>query len=307
MGRVGLDGLVVPAGSRLLRDPFDSRLGGLPEGGAALLGVPWDWATSGRPGAREAPLRIRRVLYGLAVHSPSLGSLAVRPVDYGDLRVVPGGFEATMGRLEEAAYRLFERHGFTMFLGGDHSITEAIVSGLARLYGRVCLLVLDAHYDMRSVEEGLTSGMWLWRLHERLRDRLVAAIVGIGEYANPSYLARRAEEAGFLTVPALEVLRDPKAGLDAVEWLSRKECDAYYVSIDVDHIDQAYAPGVNSPNPLGLRPEHTLQILYWAQKLNPRGADIVEVVPQADPTGSTVRLAALIAATTIHLYSNSLI
>ncbi len=300
---MSLEDLLVPAGSRLIRDPMDVRFSALPvDERAALVGVPWDWSMTGRPGARWAPEAIRRALRGLAVHSPTLGDLRGRPVDLGDLRVAPGDYEATMGRLERLSSALRRRYGFVLYLGGDHSITEHIVAGLAGDGARVGLLVLDAHYDMRSVEEGLTSGMWLWRLHERLGDRLAAAVVGIGEYANPPYLARRAGEAGVLVVPAVEVLRDPLAALEAVEWLEDQAADVYYVSVDMDHLDQAYAPGVNSPSPLGLTPHHTLTVIEEAfEALSPAATDIVEVVPALDEQGRTVRLAALIAARMIHL------
>ncbi len=297
----GAEGLFQPPGAPLLRDPGDERIGDLPvDERLALLGIPWDWGVTGRPGSREAPRAIRSRLYSLRPYSPRLGRLAGRPMDYGDLRVAPGDWGVTAERASRAARYLAERHSFTLILGGDHSITEWTAPAFHG-EGTLGILLLDAHYDMRSVSEGYTSGMWLWRLRERLGDRLRVAIVGVADYANPAYLAERAEEAGFLVIPAEDVHRDPSIAYDAVDWLE-ENATQYYVSIDIDHLDASIAPGVNSPSSHGLQLHHTLALLEEAiPRLCPRAADIVEVVPHADPTGATVLHATLIAARTLHL------
>jgi len=296
--------LVVPPGTRLLRDSRDRRVADLDTAQIGLVGVPWDWAMTGRPGARMAPGEVRRALYGLATWSPVYGALPARPVDLGDARVVPGDWGETRRRLYQLADALYHNIPYVLWLGGDHSISEPLIEPLLQ-EGCLGLLLLDAHYDMRSVDEGLTSGAWLWNLASRHPDRIRAAIVGVGEYQNPPYLHERAVKAGFRVVPSLQVLAEGvEPALEAVDWLAGESCTSYYVSVDMDHLDQAYAPGVNAPSSLGLRPEHTITVLSHAvSTLRPRAADIVEVVPPLDRDGATVRLAALVAARIIHAWA----
>jgi agmatinase len=186
-----------------------------------------------------------------------------------------------------------------VFLGGDHSITRWTVEPLAE--NSLGLLVLDAHYDMRSVEEGLTSGSWLWDLWVAHKGRVKAVIVGVGDFNNPEYLAMRAREAGFKVVPRLKLLESLQYALEAVDWLSEQGLENFYINIDVDHLDISHAPGVNSPTPLGMTPWESIRILeYAARKLKPRGVDVVEVTPQHDVAEVTVATAAKLLLYTIH-------
>lgn len=297
-----IDDLVEPPGTPLMRDPLNTRIGDLPDcDNIALLGIPWDWGITGRPGARFSPSEIRRALYSMKTYSPILGSLDCKPRDVGDVRVAPGDWSLTGVRVVEALRIAYESYRHVIVLGGDHSITEWTLKPLLEKYDRVGLILLDAHYDMRSVVEGYTSGLWLYNLYKMYGERIIASIIGVGEYSNPPYLAERAEEAGFHVLPAVDVLRDPGSIYEAIDYIE-DEADAYYVSIDMDHLDQAYAPGVNAPSPLGLHPNHTLMILEEAiPALCPKGLDIVEVVPLLDRGGATVSLAGLFAARTLHL------
>lgn len=293
---------LVPPGTPLMRDPQNRTLKDLEDIDCiALVGVPWDWGVTGRPGARYAPQRVRSHLYELKTHSPTRGIMEKRPRDIGDVKVAPGDWATTGARVEAVLREAYTSCRHVIVLGGDHSITEWTISPLVEEGGKVGILLLDAHFDMRSVEEGYTSGMWLYDLYRRYRGRVKASIIGVGEYANPPYLAARAREAGFTVTPAVDVLRDPRVIDEAVKALEGT-ADAYYISIDVDHIDQAFAPGVNSPSPLGLHPHHTLMILERAiPALCPKGVDVVEVVPDLDVADATVRLAALITMRVAHL------
>ncbi|MCE4618043.1 MAG: arginase family protein [Desulfurococcales archaeon] len=298
--------LMVPPGTTLMRDPRNVAVRDLEESDrVALLGVPWDWGITGRPGSRHSPAKIRSYLYSMKTFSPVHGELRFAPRDLGDVKIAPGDWETTGKRVTNALQLIYSQFPHVIILGGDHSITEWTLTPLLEEYERVGLILLDAHYDMRSVEEGYTSGLWLYNLVKKYRGKLVASIVGIGEYANPPYLAERAEEAGFKVIPAQTVLNDPSTVYDAIEYIEG-EADAYYISIDMDHIDQAFAPGVNSPSHLGLYPQHTIMLLEEAiPVLCPKGVDIVEVVPHLDVADATVRLSALIAAKIHHLFTGA--
>ncbi len=291
-----------PGGS-LLRDPRDERMPWNPSGGpaAALVGVPWDWSAAGVPGARLAPQRIRGYLRSLRPHAPGLGSgFPCGILDLGDVRVAPGDLVLTSRRIVEAARRAYASGVVAVFLGGDHSITRWTLEPLLEGGGEASILVLDAHYDMRSVSEGLTSGSWLWDLAQAHGGRLRIAVVGVADYSNPPYLAGRARDLGALIVPRIQLLGGLEPALEAVDKLAEQGGEAY-ISIDMDHLDQAYAPGVNSPTPLGMSPVESLQVLlYAAEKLKPRGLDVVEVTPTVDVGDSTSRLAARLVAYTLH-------
>ena len=295
------NGLYRPLGSRLLRDPRDRRISELEEcDKASLVGVPWDWSTGGDPGARHAPSLIIRSILSLPPHAPGGSSIPCKPRVLGEVAVAGGDWERTASRIRRVTSELLGSQRFTLFVGGDHSITGPILEALLE-EGHVGLLMLDAHYDLRSVDEGVTSGSWLWRVAQKTAmagaPQLSVAIVGVADYANPGYLAERAERLGFRVIPASMLWEGPGPALEAVDWLAEAGADRYYITIDMDHIAEAYAPGVNSPSPLGVQPWVTARILdYAARKLAPRGADIVEVVPLKDRGGATVRLAALLGA-----------
>ena len=267
------------------------------------MGVPWDWNTTGRPGARAAPSALRSRLYSFTIHAPGLGGdvdFAFR--DLGDVRVAPGDPRLTYTRIQAAAAHAYKAGSSpAVFLGGDHSITRWTIEPLVE-EGGVGIIVLDAHYDMRSVTEGLTSGSWLWDLYSRHGDLVDALVIGVSDYSNPPYLRERARRAGFRVVPRLELLRrGVEAALEAVdEFLSRNR-GVVYLSIDADHLDASVAPGVNAPTPLGLAPWESLQILlHITSRVRPRGIDVNEVVPQLDPQGVTVATVAKLLLYTVH-------
>ncbi len=292
-----------PPGEPLLRDPRDERIPWGPGEGpvVSLVGVPWDWSAAGVPGARLAPAKIRGYLRALRPHAPGVGSdFPCRIVDLGDVRVAPGDYEATRPRIVEAARAAYEAGSIAAFLGGDHSISRWTVEPLASGGEALALLVLDAHYDMRSVSEGLTSGSWLWDLLRSHPSTVRVAVVGVADYSNPPYLWERAREAGALVVPRASLLDGLEPALEAVDTIA-SEAGVGYISIDMDHLDQSYAPGVNSPTPLGLTPPESLAILrHAARRLKPRGVDVAEVTPTVDVGDATSRLAARLLAYTLH-------
>ena len=292
-----------PPGSPLLRDPGDERIQWAYKPGAsiALVGVPWDWRVAGVPGARLAPQRIRAYLRSLRTHAPGVGgSFPCAVKDLGDVRVAPGDYEVTAARIVEAARIAYGEGLVAAFLGGDHSITRWTLEPLLSGGEPLALVMLDAHYDMRSVVEGRTSGSWLWNLAKSHPGKVRTVIIGVADYSNPPYLQDRAREAGFLVIPRLELLGGVEPALEAIDKVAG-EAGAGYITIDMDHLDQAYAPGVNSPTPLGMTPAESLRILrHAARRLRPIGGDVVEVTPTVDVADATSRLAARLLAYTLH-------
>ncbi len=293
--------LVAP-GSGLMRDSRDEKIKPVGKGDIAVVGVPWDWNVTGPPGSRLAPRSIREKLYSFSRYSPLLNSnLDSAIVDLGDVRIAPRDWSVTRLRILSVAKNAYERYKLTLFIGGDHSITEPLVEALIGEDNKVGILMLDAHYDLRSVDEGATSGDWLWKLSEKFKDRIYATIIGIADYANPIYLQKRAEKLGYTVIDRMTLWRSPEKGLEAVDKLVEASMDYYYITIDIDHLDQAYAPGTGAPTPIGMRPEESLEIInYAAQRIKPKGMDIVEVNPLLDINNLTSKLAAKLALIAIH-------
>ena len=291
---------IVEAGSRLLRDPRDQRLSIGSPGEVRLLGVPWDWSVSGRPGSRFAPQRIRSFLYSMTPHAPGVGSDFTYTIeDLGDVNVAPGDHKLTFKRIRASASKAYNAR-LAVFLGGDHSITRWTVEPLAE--EELGILVLDAHYDLRVVSEGLTSGSWLGELLEQWRGRVEALVIGVADYLNPPYLESRASELGVRVIPLARIIeKGVEEALEAIDRLAERGFSYYYISIDMDHLGEAWAPGVNAPSPLGLDPQSSMLILREAaSKLKPRGIDVVEVAPPYDVGDRTSRLAAALLLYVMH-------
>ncbi len=293
-------------GASLLRDPRDVRLRDrLVEdiGGAdiVVLGVPWDWSVTGRPGARFAPHKIRSYLYSLTTFSPSRGEIRCGILDLGDVKVSPGDWATTRNRVKEAIRGVLSQGKKFLVLGGDHSITGPVLEALLE-HGSVGLFFLDSHYDLRSVGEGYSSGTWLWELYESYGGRSIrTVVVGIEDYSNPAYLSERAAKLGVRVVSLGDIVEEGlQPAFEAIDWLAGEEVDHYYVSVDMDHLGQAYTPGVNAPASIGMTPRETLALLgYTVNKLDPVGVDFTEVTPTVDLGDSTSRLTARLAAATV--------
>lgn len=298
--------ITLSSSSNFIRDPLQDRVQLVTKPNKhldiALLGIPWDWSTAGRPGARFAPASIREYLRRLSAGIPSSRSaFSCRIEDLGDVDVAPGDYMVTAKKASQAVREAFKRR-LAVFLGGDHSITKWIVEALLEEYDSVGLVVLDAHFDLRSVREGFTSGSWLYEL---LRgdsgEKIKAVIIGVQDFMNPSYMTRKALELGVNFVTRRELIEGIERALEVIDRIKEYSPETYYLSIDMDHIAEAYAPGVNVVNPLGLTPWESLKIVeYVAHEFKPKGFDVVEVSPPYDVGGRTVHLASHIIIHTIY-------
>ncbi|MDT7868101.1 MAG: arginase family protein [Acidianus sp.] len=285
--------------ARLLKDPGDVRVSEL-KPVIPLVGVPWDWSTAGRPGARFAPSAIRSELLSFTPLSEDLGCLRVGFDDLGDVDVAGGDAALTGSRAVEAARKAMEaareRGVPAVFLGGDHSITAWTARPFVEAGAAV--VVLDSHYDLRRPSEGVTSGAWLRELVESSGAR--AFVVGVSDYVNPPYARQRAKELGVEVVSRWQVAEGPDQVAERLREALRGS--EVYLSIDFDHLAQYFAPGVNSPSPLGMSPQESLAVIEAvASSAKVVGVDVVEVVPQLDPSGLTVRLAAALLLRAVHM------
>ena len=265
-----------------------------------IIGAPYDSTSSFRAGSREAPREIRWAAANIEFYSPRSG-LDVEAVaihDHGDVAVAVNPLDM-VERLRRVVTELRERYpgrGLVV-LGGEHTITYGVLAGLGR---GTCLLVMDAHLDMRDEYMGHRYSHATF-LRRALEDGLVEPthVLHVGARAFVAEEASFSRGLGVRGVTALEVLRKgPGAVLQELEGLlGEGDCQRLHVSIDMDVFDPAYAPGVGNPEPEGLAPTHVLDILHAvvsgaAGKGLPVSLDVVEVSPPHDPGGVTSVLAA---------------
>lgn len=254
---------------------------------AVFLGIPFDDATTYRPGARFGPMGIRQ---GSRLLRPYNQFLEVYPFDVlnmcdaGDVNVVPGYIEDTFKAIEAEVVKL---NGVIPFIaGGDHSITLPVLRAMYKKYGKVNLVHLDSHYDFWDSYWGkkYTHGTWLRRaLEEGLLDEVVQMGIRGSLYSRDDV-----EEAKRLGIKSFTI-RDLKYRLNEV--LKELPSGRTYVSVDIDVVDPAFAPGTGTPEVGGLTSFEILEIVRKFD-FDIVGFDVVEVSPPYDVSEITSMLAA---------------
>lgn len=293
-------------GSRASPDARDPRAPSLlraPEPGQALerrrvvLGLPYDGGIPSRPGARFGPRAARDALASYGTYD---GARELEPViDLGDLALPTMNGAEAHARIERAARRLFEAGSRPIFLGGDHGCTGSVLRGLAaaRPQQRLALVTIDAHLDVREYEDeaSLSSGTPFRRaLETPVLTGSRTAMIGLRPFANSGHYLAWAREQGVRLVDADEVgARGARAvAREALEAVT-SDCDALYLSVDLDAADAAVAPGVSAAGVGGLSAREMIELVATVAA-HPRlvGADIMELSPPYDSDSRTAKLAA---------------
>jgi agmatinase len=287
-GRLGqVDATVVP---RFAGPPTFARLPRIDEVSdvdVAVVGVPFDSGVSYRPGARFGPAHVRESSRLLRPYNPALG---VEPfadkqvVDAGDLAVNPFDIGEAIGQIHDGARSLLERAGRLLTIGGDHTIALPLLRAVHAVHGPVAVVHFDAHLDTWDTYFGAdyTHGTPFRRASEEgLLDQSGCMHVGIrGPLYSASDLVEDAE-LGFQVVHSREV--DDLGIRGVIERVqARVEDRPVYVSVDIDVLDPAFAPGTGTPEAGGLTSRELLAILRSFSGLNVVGADLVEVAPVYD-------------------------
>ncbi len=272
--------------------------------GAVVIGAPFDGGTSHRPGCRFGPAAIRAVDYlphdgsrpHLALGVDPLTALGV--VDVGDVTMVPGEIEGSLERLRLAVEQVAATGALAVVLGGDHTIAlpdaTAVAAHVGR--GRVSVVHFDAHADTADTQFGSLYGHGtpMRRLIESgavRGDRFLQ--IGLrGYWPGPETLAWMADQR-MRSYHMTEIGdRGLDACLDEAFALAVDECDAVFLSVDVDVVDPGSAPGTGTPEPGGLSPRQLLDaVRRVGAELPLVGMDIVELSPPYDHAEVTAYLA----------------
>jgi agmatinase len=263
----------------------------------AVVGVPFDTATTMRPGARFGPAAIRDASLLLRPWHPQqavnvFGTLSI--VDRGDLQVTPGNAEKTAAQIAAQLEEVVRAGVTPLVLGGDHSIVLGELRAHAAVHGPVGLVLLDAHADTweEYYGERYFHGTPFKRaLEEELiaPDRSLLAGVRGSLYAASDLDEPRSW--GFEIVPCDELRRwTPDEYANRVK--ARLGDGPAYLSFDIDALDPAFAPGTGTPEVAGLLIHEAIAFLRALRGIVFTGYDIVEVAPAYDTAGQTTALAA---------------
>jgi agmatinase len=276
----------------------------LGEADVVIVGAPFDGGTSHRPGTRFGPMAIRRTCY--LPHDGSRPHLAlrvdalrdIRVVDAGDVEMPPGDIERSLAALEEAVYAVASAGAVPLVLGGDHSIALPDATGVARHlgYGKVSMIHFDAHADTGNIEFGSLygHGQPMRRLIESgaLRGDRFLQLGLRGYWPGPETLDWMAEQDMRSYEMTEIVARGLEACLDEAFEIALDECDAVFLSVDIDVCDPGHAPGTGTPEPGGLSSRQLLDaVRRICRELPVAGIDVVEVSPPYDHAEITAFLA----------------
>lgn len=252
----------------------------LPDTGVTIVGVPFDATSTYRTGSRFAPAAIREAFANVEIYSRRLrlDLEALRVDDAGNLRHTANIADMVASTRESVA-GLLKADRVPAILGGEHAITYATFGAFPAGTG---LLVFDAHFDLRDEYDGLRL-MHATYLRRLIDERPDLRVVHVGGRAGAREEWEFADRPNVALVTADEAIGAPDLAT-RVARLTR-EIDDLYVTIDLDGLDPAYAPGVANPEPGGLSSRELVSCLQAIDGACVRGFDIVELCPAYDPSG----------------------
>ena len=302
-----VDGIVGPvSGLKIPRFAGPSTFARLPRPDqvsnidVAIVGAPFDIGTTYRPGARFGPAGIRagsRLLRDYSPHQDVRPFGAQQVVDMGDMALSPFIIDDAVAQVEAAANEILDSGAKMITLGGDHTIALPLLRSLNRVHGPVSVLHFDAHLDTWDtyMNAPITHGTPFRRAYdEKLYIEGHSMHVGIrGPLYGPDDLTDDAS-MGFDVLGTWEI-EDIGIGGMAERIVARVGDNPVYISIDIDVLDPAFAPGTGTPEIGGFSTRELNGILRGLAGVNLVGADIVEVSPAYDHAEITSLAAANLA------------
>jgi agmatinase len=261
----------------------------------AVVGIPFDTATSFRPGPRFGPAALRDQSqlvrpWHAALEIDVFAALSV--IDAGDLDVTPGNAERTAGQIAAGLAPIVDAGAIPLVLGGDHSIVLGELRAHARRHGPLGLVLLDAHADTWDAYYGeryFHGTPFRRALEEGLIDPARSLLAGM---RGPLYAAADLDEPrswGFEIVPCDELRTWTPAEYGA-RVRERLGDGPAYLSFDIDVLDPAFAPGTGTPEVAGLLPHEAIAFLRALAGVAFAGFDVVEVSPPYDGPGQVTAL-----------------
>jgi len=245
-----------------------------------VFGVPFDWTSTYRSGARFAPQAIREASLNIETYSfrTGLDLEELRIHDLGDLHV-SSETEETLRRVGLVVKELLEAEKTPVLLGGEHTVTLGAVRALS---GEFSVISFDAHLDLRDeyMERRVSHTTFMRRLHEQFHPRRIVELGTRAVCKEELEYASQNDDISFIT--SHEIMRsEVKVVARRVRELLT-ESDRVYLTIDMDVLDPAYAPAVQNPEPEGLDTQTLLELLHGICDERVVAFDLVEVTPHYD-------------------------
>jgi formiminoglutamase len=305
---------IKPAGKAQFKDRYTTKAAELltpyeqgKKGDIAILGAPLSKPSISHSGASFAPDAIRGCLNSFTTYNieeeTDISNQTI--IDFGDITMHPTSIEECHQRIYQSTKEITETQAapLTIILGGDHSITTSTVKAIKETKGTVGIIQLDAHHDLRNTKDGgPTNGTPFRRLIEEghLKGEHLIQI-GIRNYANAKAYHDYAIENG-VTVYTMKDVKQRQITELIQSALSQLEAkvDTIYLSVDMDVLDQAYAPGCPAIGPGGMDSDTLAEVVQKAVK-HPKvqTMDIVEIDPTLDIRDMTSRIASLLIINTL--------
>ncbi|WP_102026392.1 agmatinase [Salirhabdus sp. Marseille-P4669] len=248
-----------------------------------LYGMPMDWTVSFRPGSRFGPNRIREASLGLEEYSPYMDKHLeeVNYFDAGDIPLPFGNPQRSLDMIQDYVKKILDLGKFPLGMGGEHLVTVPIIKAVYEKYPNMALIHIDAHADLREEYEGE-------ELSHSTPVRKACDLIGPNNVYSFGIRSGMREEFQFAKESGMHMSKFEVAE-PLKEVLPTLAGRPVYVTIDIDVLDPAYAPGTGTAEAGGISSKELLQaIQYIAQSdVTVIGADLVEVAPVYDPTEKT--------------------
>lgn len=295
------------AGEALFQDRHVTKMSkilqkwnGNEEGDVCLIGAPLSKASISHSGAAFAPNVIRKMLSSYTTYSieENIDLADIKVADCGDILMHPTDIVQSQERIAETIEQLMTANpdSLLVVLGGDHSISYPAIRGFQKRWEKIGVIQFDAHHDLRNLEDGgPTNGTPFRSLMESgtLNGNHLIQI-GIRDFANSKAYTEYGKQNGVTIYTMKDVRERPIQEIvrESIEKL-KQEVDAIYVSVDMDVLDQAFAPGCPAIGPGGMDSYTLLQgIAALGEYEIAKAIDIVEVDPTVDFRDITSRTAA---------------
>jgi len=268
-----------------------------------IFGVPFDNTSSYRAGSRWAPDAIRKASANFESYNPTFDiDLVDLPVhDAGNLET-SASVDETLQELYEASKELLNDDKLPIMLGGEHSLSFAPVKACKELAGDdFGVLILDTHLDLRDWYRGFQNNHAC--VSRNILEKVTKNLVSIGVRSGPEeeWAFARENKLKYYTADEVQDRGIVEILKEALGWLN---CNHLYLSLDMDALDPAYAPGLGTPEPFGLT---ALEVRTAIRTLAPfsMAFDIVEIAPEYD-SGQTALLGAKLMKEFIAAHAASL-
>jgi agmatinase len=278
---------------------------------AAIYGIPWDSTSISRTGANYGPRGMRELSCQFLSYNADLDFdvvQALSPVDCGDCDVVLANAEKTFANAQRDIGAIVDAGAVPVTLGGDHSITIPAVRAVAERFERPGLVLIDTHFDTAPDVAGETLN------HCCPISRAVDAgfppdkivLVGISGWQNPRIELDYCREHGITVIGLRELWRrGTAAAVERALSIAADGTDGIYLSVDIDALDAAYAPGTCTPTPVGLTGREMIELVEGVSAAGLLGVDVVEVAPSLESSGITTKMGVRVAVDALAFHAGA--